>query len=90
MLMVVQQPMEKSTTFAAGAQVTSLAPANVLIGPGTNYGALSTIPENTTGVIVSDANGLDGVLAKNAYWWKVDFSGTVGWVKETLLKAYQP
>ena len=90
MLMVEQEPMDQSTAFAAGDKVVTLAPADVMLGPGTNYGLVGTVPENTKGVILSDWNKLNGVLAKMAYWWKVDFSGTTGWVKESLIKAEKP
>jgi hypothetical protein len=90
MLMVVQEPVQQSAAFAAGDQVVTLAPADVLLGPGSNYGVVTTVPENTKGVILQDWNKLDGVLAKMAYWWKVDFSGTTGWVKESLIKATKP
>jgi hypothetical protein len=27
------------------------------------------------------------VLAKSTHWWKVDFSGAIGWVDEAALSA---
>jgi SH3-like domain-containing protein len=31
-------------------------------------------------------NGLNGVLAKNYNWWKVEFpDGIIGWIAESLL-----
>jgi hypothetical protein len=30
-------------------------------------------------------NGLDGVQAKSAYWWYVNFTGVTGWVPEAAL-----
>jgi hypothetical protein len=34
---------------------------------------------------VAQMNGLDGVQAKSAYWWYVNFTGVTGWVPEDAL-----
>jgi len=79
-------PKTQTTAFAAGQPVkVNTASTNVRLGPGTNYGVLATLAVNTQGTIVS--HSLNGVLAKGYNWWKVDFSGTVGWVAQTLLTA---
>lgn len=85
LMMVNVLPKEQSTFFSAGQPVVTTGSANCRLGPGTNYGAITTVANNTAGTIVD--HPLDGVRAKGYYWWKVDFSGTVGWVAETLLAA---
>jgi len=85
MMMVVVEPMERSTTFWSGDQVEALYAINLHLGPGTNYAAISSVAENAEGVILPHLNYLNGVLAKGTHWWKVDFAGVVGWVDEDAL-----
>jgi uncharacterized protein YraI len=83
MMMVNVMPKLQSSAFAVGQAVITNGAANVRLGPGTNYAARSSVASGTAGTVVDHA--LKGVYAKGYYWWKVDFSGTVGWVAETLL-----
>jgi hypothetical protein len=87
MMMVVVQPISKSTTFTPGDDVITSQPVQVRLGPGTNYAALSTVSQGTPGVILDHMNQLDGVLAKGAYWWKVQFGSVVGWAPESSLQS---
>jgi hypothetical protein len=82
-MMVVVQPMTASLTFTPTQMVMTVAETDLYLGPGTNYGPLADIPDNASGVIVPHT--LNGVLAKGSYWWKVDFGGVQGWVKEINL-----
>lgn len=82
-MMVNLQPKVQSSTFSSGQNVTTSAAANVRLGPGTNYGIRTTVTAGSTGTVQSHA--LNGVSAKGYYWWKVNFSGTVGWIAESLL-----
>jgi len=87
MMMVVVEPMEKSSTFSPGMQVTALYPTNIHLGPGTNFPALTSVDTDTQGTVIHQWNRLNGVLAKSSHWWKVDFSDTIGWVDEAALSA---
>ena len=81
-------PLQKqqSTLFTAGQIVTTnTAGSNIRTGPGTNYYAFTSVGKNVSGTVVSHA--LNGVFCKGYNWWKVDFSGTVGWIAETLLST---
>jgi hypothetical protein len=40
---------------------------------------------DTEGIILSHINHQNGAFAKGVYWWKVDLSGTVGWIDESAL-----
>jgi len=82
-MMVVVEPMQASTTFTPTQVVKTSVLVDLSLGPGSNYATPWDIPKNTSGVIVS--HPLNGVLAKGSYWWKVDFNGTQGWVKESDL-----
>jgi uncharacterized protein YraI len=77
--------MQKSTTFTPGAEVNTTASTELRLGPGSNYPALTDLTSNAAGVILQ--HQLDGVLAKGDYWWKVDFTGTIGWVAEKTLRT---
>lgn len=86
MLMVVVEPMTKTTTFTPGENVQIWSTANVRLGPGLNYGILATLSPGIPGTVVDHANGLNGVFATGYNWWKVDFGGgLVGWVGEVLI-----
>jgi hypothetical protein len=85
MMMVVVEPVEKSTALAPGNPVATVAPTTVRLGPGTNYEARGSVPGSASGSVLAHFNGLDGVLAKGSYWWKVDFGNVVGWVPEEAL-----
>ena len=83
LMMVVVQPMEQSSRFAADQDVSVVTAIEVRIGPGTNYAESDSLPANTDGVVLD--HSLSGILATGAYWWKCDFSGVVGWVPESAL-----
>jgi hypothetical protein len=85
MMMVVVEPAEYATTFAVNSIVVTNKSTQVRLGPGTNFGVIAIKAAGTTGV-VSD-HDLSGILAKGSYWWKIDFNGTVGWVKEGSISS---
>jgi hypothetical protein len=85
MLMVVSEPAVYSNSYGAAMAVSTRMNSSLHLGPGNNYGFLATIPQATNGVILNPASGVNGVLAKGSYWWKVDFNGTVGWIREENL-----
>jgi len=86
MMMVAVQPAQRSSAYATGAMVQSGYPVNILLGPGTNYRAIASVDAGSRGVILAQPSGVNGVYAKDTYWWKVDFGGTIGWVDERALK----
>lgn len=91
MMMVAVEPIVKSTTFTPTEIVLTIEPTAIRLGPGTNYRSIGTIPELTGGEVQTHFNQLNGVLAKGSYWWKVDFDGLVGWVREeSLLNGKTP
>jgi hypothetical protein len=94
MMMVAVEPITRSLTLTSGVQVQTSEASNVRLGPGTNYAVLEGIPAQTPGVVVTDTNHLDGVLAKGIYWWKVDFKvnarDVIGWISQDLLEKIQP
>jgi hypothetical protein len=92
MMMVVVLPKELSQKFKVGDRVvvTSEGEVNVRLGPGTNYGVLSTIIPKSTGVIWDHSGTMNGVLAKGNYWWKVAFGELLGWVSENYLELEVP
>lgn len=87
MMMVVVEPMSQSTTFVPGQTVATAKATSVHLGPGSNYVPLGTAPAGSGGVVQAPLNQLNGVLAKGSFWWKVDFDGLVGWVREEDLQG---
>jgi len=86
-MMVVVEPMEKSSAFSPGLRVTAQYPTNIHLGPGTNFPALTSVDRETQGTVINHWDRLNGILAKGAYWWKIDFDGVMGWVDEAALSA---
>ena len=81
MMMVVVEPMERSTQlYDPDDPISTNGSVNVFLGPGSNYAVLGTTSGD--GVISDSLNQLGGVLAKGSYWWKVDVGSTQGWVDE--------
>ena len=85
MLMVVVEPMQQSLTYIADNPVELIEATAIRLGPGTNYGVLTTAVSGSQGVILEHFNNLNGVLAKGSFWWKVSLDGIVGWVPEEAL-----
>jgi hypothetical protein len=85
MLMINIEPITRSLTLSPTEVVTTLVSTEIRLGPGTNYAVLDSVPANTQGSVLDSGKGLNGVLAKGSYWWKVDFAGLVGWVPEESL-----
>jgi hypothetical protein len=87
LLMVAVQDAHFSDIFVpAYDQVETLGTTNIRLGPGSNYAVIATVPGGARGTVLKHANNLDGVWAKDHYWWKVDFEdGVVGWVIEDAL-----
>jgi hypothetical protein len=84
-MMMNLQPNVVSTVFAANQTVTTIGSANIRLGPGVNYGIYSTVAAGAQGTVQS--HSLNGVYAKGYYWWKCNFSGTIGWIAESLLSV---
>lgn len=97
-MMIENEPQQKSMTFEEGRTVRTTKSAEVRLGPGTNYASLGTVSEGMLGEIQNHMNQLSGVWAKgsvildpvvyNSYWWKVDFGNITGWVKEDALTGW--
>jgi hypothetical protein len=89
MMMVVVEPKDLSPIFAVDQKIKTTFRVNVRLGPGTNYGLIETVDQNTTGVILGNDNGLNGVWAKGYFWWRVLLEigdrDVIGWVIEPAL-----
>jgi hypothetical protein len=88
MLMIVYEPLAVSALFAPDEIVRTVIPTEIRLGPGSNYASLATLAADSEGQVLAHTNGLGGVQAKGSYWWKVNFSGTVGWVAEEALISF--
>jgi hypothetical protein len=84
-MMIELQPKLSSTIFEPGDAVLNQTGAQVRLGPGTNYALLATLNQVQEGVILHQISNLDGIYAKGAYWWKVDFGSVKGWVNQDSL-----
>lgn len=94
MMMVVVEQKDLSSIFTVGDKIKTLTPAKVHLGPGTNYASIETVPAGTTGVVYGFDNGLNGVMAKGSYWWRVLLEigdrDVIGWVIEPVLTTFLP
>ena len=86
MMVVVETPLF-TDTFTVTQQVFLSETAYVYSGPGTNFHVLDELPKGTSGVVIDALSELNGVWARNAYWWRVDFGSLSGWVKQSALSA---
>jgi hypothetical protein len=89
LMMVVQRPKQQSTTFAEADPVTPRRTTALRLGPGTNYGTLASIPGQTQLFVRPEPHGLNGVVAKDAAWWKVAYGTQEGWISELALTGRQ-
>ncbi len=89
MMMIVVEPKDLSSIFTITEKIKTQFQVNVRLGPGTNYGVIDTLPPDTTGVILGNDNGLNGVWAKGYFWWHVLLEigdrDVIGWVIEPAL-----
>jgi hypothetical protein len=86
LMMIVAEPADTSTRFVPAQSVVAGAQAELRLGPGDNYDVAALLPAGIEGEILHHSDTTDGVLARGAYWWKVAFSETEGWVKEDDLR----
>lgn len=82
LMMVVVEPKQQSVSHHVDEIVMTISPTELRLGPGTNYATSANISALTAGTVL---DALPGILAKGSYWWKVDFNGQVGWIKEEAL-----
>jgi hypothetical protein len=86
LMMVVLEPAEYSNRFAPG-EVVSISQgndANLRLGPGTNYASFAVISAGTSLAILD--HPLNGILAKDYYWWKISWGDQSGWISESVLE----
>ncbi|MCI0518656.1 MAG: phosphodiester glycosidase family protein [Chloroflexi bacterium] len=85
MMMVVVEPITRSLTFTVTQPVITLRLTEARLGPGDNYAAIGTVGASEQGEVIESLSGLNGVEARGAYWWRVDFNNATGWVREDAL-----
>jgi len=87
-MMVSVLPMSRSLKFIPTDIVSTTISTTIRLGPGTNYAIMNPpdiIEPDQRGVVQPHGSVPNGVLATGSNWWKVDFSGVVGWVREDNL-----
>ena len=85
MMMVNVLPAQRSVTFSPFDMIVAHGPAEVRLGPGTNYAAIATLPSGAKGIIIPHFEKVNGIQAKGSHWWKVAFGDITGWVSEDSL-----
>lgn len=85
LMMVAVKPAAFSGTFTPGQTLTSNRSESLRLGPGTNYETIFSVPAGSPVTILDHANGLNGVYARGAYWWKIAFGSTEGWLPQSAL-----
>jgi hypothetical protein len=92
--MVSVQPKIVSQLFTSGEAFEVVPNANLKVrqGPGNNYRPFVVFPyqPSTYGVVIADANQLNGVFATGTYWWFVEINGVRGWVDENQIMHLSP
>jgi hypothetical protein len=85
MMIVSLEPMQASVAFRSGSVVVTQYATNIHLGPGTNYPAITSVVDGAQGIVQPHLAGLNGILIKGAYWWRVRFGDIQGWVDEAAL-----
>lgn len=85
LMMISLKPKLTSTAFHSGETVKTISSTGLLLGPGTNFGSIATLPAEQYGTIVD--HSLNGIYAKGQYWWKCNFDGNEGWVSQNVLES---
>ena len=85
LFMISIQDKQQSSSFKPGAAVLTKSPADIRLGPGTNYSPIANIPQSEKGTIVN--HNLNGVLATGESWWNAQFGAASGWCSETALQS---
>lgn len=88
LMMVRIIPAQFSSRFRAGDGVTVAAGSevNLRLGPGTNFPVLTILTPGSSATIIEHANGLNGLLAKGLFWWKIRAGELEGWISEEYLR----
>ncbi len=86
-LMLQVQAGERSDTFGRGEEVVARRPVRVYLGPGRSYASAGIASAGARGTILPTLMHLGGIRAENAYWWRVRFGETEGWVEEAALQG---
>jgi hypothetical protein len=86
LLMVAVEPIAQSRVFVPDQTALTRWPSELRLGPGTNYAVQSILPGGASVRIVGMRyKDLNGVLAKGAFWQRVEYSGggeALGWVRQ--------
>lgn len=90
LIMAYAAPRQNSPNqLSAGQSLKTISDTALRVGPGDNYAEFFSISAKQTVTIV--AHPLNGVLARQTYWWKVkaiknDGSSVEGWLPEYTLQ----
>ncbi len=95
LMMVAVEPKVQSSVFVSGQAALTRWPSELRLGPGTNYAVQSILPGGASvrvaGMRYKDLNG---VLAKGAFWQRVEYSSSgseaLGWVRQDDLLWLPP
>lgn len=85
MMMIDVQPAQYSLAYAADTAISITQSTEIRLGPGSNYAVIAALPAGTPGKILTQPANLNGILAKGAHWWKVNFGSVEGWVDENAI-----
>jgi len=83
LMMIVLQPKLQSSNLHNGALVKVPSTTVMQLGPGTNFGVLTSLPADEQGEVIE--HSLNGIYAKGQYWWKCQFGEYEGWMAEESL-----
>jgi hypothetical protein len=90
LMMVAVEAKVRSGLFVAGQTVLTRQAAELRLGPGTNYAAIGSLPAGAQVTILgSHYNDFSGILAKGAYWQRIEAGDLAGWLRQDAL-AWTP
>jgi len=87
-MMVLVSDSKNSTTLSKGDRFQTKDKTPLRLGPGTNYGIATNVAAGQRGEIIK--HRLNGIYAKNKYWWKCKLGDCQGWLPEDQMKVRLP
>lgn len=86
-MMITSLPDQRSIKYQETDSIVITQPEGspLTLGPGDNYSVIVDLAYGNTGVI--HEHPLNGIFARNAFWWKVKFGNLEGWICESDITA---
>ncbi|NLG73027.1 MAG: phosphodiester glycosidase family protein [Chloroflexi bacterium] len=87
LMMVYVEPAVTSGLFRPWDDATTRSSSELYLGPGDNFAPFNNVPAGANVTIMPTENGVNGVAARGGIWWKVNYGGIAGWIRQSSLNG---